>query len=294
MKKRIVIAVLLLCMALPVSAANMSDWVKAEFEKATQNKLVPTVLKDTDLTKEINRSEFAALSVKLYEVLSGTKIKVPAENPFTDTDDREVLKAYAAGITTGMGDGIFGAESLLTREQAATMLTRTYAKSTNTDVKVSENAPVFADDASISDWAKESVYFMAENGIVGGVGDHLFAPKANTTREQSVAISVRTFDKFYVKKAESLKGLLPPITFGTLTAEFVEEGNTTILLEDVTDAEYLAYEEQIMKAFPNINFRVTSGGPGLYYKGNNGFYSAETNFVSGQLSVTVKTIDSDY
>ena len=139
MKKRIVITVLLLCIALPVSAANMSDWAKAEFEKATQNKLVPTVLKDADLTKEINRAEFAALSVKLYEALSGEKIKAPAENPFTDTTDREVLKAYAAGITTGMGDGTFGAESLLTREQAATMLTRTYAKSMNTEAKASEN-----------------------------------------------------------------------------------------------------------------------------------------------------------
>ena len=64
----------------------------------------------------------------------------------------------------------------------------------------------FADDADISSWAKESVYFMAANGIVGGVGNNLFAPKnitaehevigyANATREQAVIIAVRMVEK---------------------------------------------------------------------------------------------------
>ena len=59
----------------------------------------------------------------------------------------------------------------------------------------------------ISDWAKDSVYFMAANGIINGIGDNRFAPKnttpeqeaefyANSTREQSVAISVRMYEKF--------------------------------------------------------------------------------------------------
>ncbi len=62
--------------------------------------------------------------------------------------------------------------------------------------------PVFSDDGDISDWAKDSVYFMASNNIINGVGNNRFAPKnktvhdkavgyANATREQALAISVR-------------------------------------------------------------------------------------------------------
>nr|WP_283243556.1 S-layer homology domain-containing protein [Feifania hominis] len=60
----------------------------------------------------------------------------------------------------------------------------------------------FADDAQISDWAKDSVYFMAANGIMGGMDNNMFAPKnvttkqqaegyANATREQALLIAVR-------------------------------------------------------------------------------------------------------
>ena len=65
----------------------------------------------------------------------------------------------------------------------------------------------FADDKDISDWAKDSVYFMAANGIIAGVGDNTFAPKAVTTeqqaagyaqatREQALTIAVRMVENF--------------------------------------------------------------------------------------------------
>ena len=65
-----------------------------------------------------------------------------------------------------------------------------------------EKPALFADDADISDWAKDSVYFMAANGIINGVGNNKFAPKnvtsadeangyANATREQALIIAVR-------------------------------------------------------------------------------------------------------
>ena len=60
----------------------------------------------------------------------------------------------------------------------------------------------FADDGDISGWAKDSVYFMAANGIINGMGNNRFAPRnttteqeasgyANATREQALAIAVR-------------------------------------------------------------------------------------------------------
>lgn len=192
-----------------------SQWALAELAEADKLGLIPESLKDADLTKPITRSEFAAVSVRVYEALSGKKASPVAVNPFIDTNDIEVLKAYQVGITTGTSATTFHPDTLLNREQAATMLTRVYKKISIDGWEMSKDGEFadtfnamftmpspFADDANISDWAKPSVYFMAANGIINGVGNNTFAPRATTdaevaigyaqaTREQALAIATR-------------------------------------------------------------------------------------------------------
>jgi len=92
----------------------------------------------------------------------------------------------------------------------------------------------FADDANISDWAKPSVYFMAANGILSGVGNNKFAPKnttsseeaigyANATREQALIISVRM--------VENLKGKPLDYTGGGTAAGNADGGLTLAALK---------------------------------------------------------------
>ena len=188
-----------------------STWAQNELAEADKLNLIPESLKDADLTKSITRAEFAAVSVKAYEALTGKTATPIANNPFTDTKDAEVLKAFALGITAGTSDTTFEPDLLLNREQAATMLTRTYKKATIEGWTIAEDgkfpleytkANTFADDKDISAWAKDSVYFMNANGIINGVGDNKFAPKnttsaeeavgyANATREQAIIIATR-------------------------------------------------------------------------------------------------------
>ena len=107
----------------------VSEWAKPEIEKAEAMGLIPEVLKNKpDLTMPINRAEFAALSVKVYEVLSGNTAVPAIYNPFTDTQDIDVLKSYNVGITIGTSANTFSPGVLLNREQAATMLTRVFKK----------------------------------------------------------------------------------------------------------------------------------------------------------------------
>ena len=168
------------------SAYTASDWAKAELTKADENGLIPAILKEADLTKPITRAEFAAVSVLLFEKISLRKAEKAGTNPFTDTSDEYVLKALELGITTGTSATTFDPDALLTREQAAAMLTRVYKKLTingwdiskDGQFKLEYTAPEkFADDADISDWAKDSVYFMASKSIINGVGENKFAPK---------------------------------------------------------------------------------------------------------------------
>ena len=192
-----------------------SQWALTELAEADRLGLIPDSLKNADLTQPITRAEFAAVSVKVYEALSGEEASPAADNPFTDTNDGEVLKAYQLGLTTGTSATTFHPDTLLNREQAATMLTRVYKKvsiegwdiSRDGEFEETFNAMFampspFADDVNISGWAKPSVYFMAANGLINGVGDNLFAPRATTdaeeaigyaqaTREQALAIATR-------------------------------------------------------------------------------------------------------
>jgi len=202
-----------LVMSVPftVSGATGSTWAQGELEKANEMGLIPDCLRGADLTKPITRAEFAALSVKLFENLSGQKAVAAATNPFTDTNDVEVLKAYNTGLMVGISADKFDPNTLLNREQAATALTRvlkrtyipgwTFATDGNYTLNFTMPAK-FADDAKISSWAYESVYFMVANQIINGKGNNIFDPKdvtpaevaigaSNATREQALAIAVR-------------------------------------------------------------------------------------------------------
>jgi hypothetical protein len=188
-----------------------SDWAKEELAEADRLGLIPEVLKDADLTQDITRAEFAAVAVKVYESLSSKAALPIVNNPFTDCNDVEVLKAYNIGAVNGTSATTFEPDALLNREQAATMLTRVFKAVTLTGwtletdsqftLPYTKPAP-FADDKDISGYAKDSVYFMVANNIINGVGNNKFAPKnvtteeqatgyANATREQSLVIAVR-------------------------------------------------------------------------------------------------------
>ena len=191
----------------------ISEWAEKEIKEAFNTGIVPEVLNGKNLTERINRAEFAAIAVNLYEKLSGEKAQ-EAENPFGDINgndcESDILKAYSLNIAAGTSDTEFEPYALISREQLAAMLLRAYKKSefegwsleTDRDFPLNvNNAEKFADDAKISDYAREAVYFMAGSGIIAGVGDNKFAPKNSgesdtsygyATREQAIVIALRS------------------------------------------------------------------------------------------------------
>lgn len=172
-----------------VSAYEASDWAAEELSAAEAAGVITERLLEADLKEDITREEFAELSVRAYELLSTTKAEQTGENPFSDTENAEVLKAYELGIIKGVSSDCFAPERNLVREEAAVMLSRVYQRIMTSDAAAElshTSESEFADDAEISDWARTAVYFMADNGIIKGVGENKFAPK-NTTEEMSAA-----------------------------------------------------------------------------------------------------------
>jgi hypothetical protein len=174
--------------------AAPSNWAVSEVESARENNLVPVNLLN-DYQTQITREEFSEMAVMLYEALSGEIARNQSQNPFTDTSNPEVLKAYDLGIVKGFGDGTFRPDRTITREEIAALLFRTLEKVDSTITQGTYTIG-FSDRAQISIWFRNEVGFMSKNGIINGIGSNTFAPKLETTREQAIALVVRLFDQY--------------------------------------------------------------------------------------------------
>lgn len=181
-----------------------SDWAGSYLDQAKKQQLFPASFEGVDLTAPVSRSQFAALVVTIYDMFIeelNSEYKVLAEgvdpfavpslveNPFTDTRDVYVRRAYDLKLTTGVSDTVYGVYDNLTREQAATMLLTLY-KALRGEVLEPQGAPNFEDHSEISEWARDSVYILAEKGILTGVGDNFFAPQATLSGESALVMAL--------------------------------------------------------------------------------------------------------
>ena len=183
-----------------VTWADASDWAVGELEKANDAGLIPEIFDREDLTRNITRKEFAYVAVRMYEAITGKKAKLDKDggyqNPFVDTKDQTVEIAYQLGITNGTSATTFDPDTLITREQMATMMARALTKA-GIDTSVDLNkVKKFADDAQMHDWGKNAIYYMSGIGIIKGVGDNRFDVTGNATREQALLISERSVERF--------------------------------------------------------------------------------------------------
>ena len=170
----------------PLSSA--SDWAINDIKSAISKKLVPIVLQN-NYKNDITRAEFCALAVALYETVTGEEIT--ERTKFIDTNDINVEKAAFIKVVNGVGNDKFDPNAGLTREQAATMLSR-LAEAVGKPLQ--KQTATFADKTQISDWALEAVGQMQITGIMQGVGDNRFDPKNSYTREQSIITILRLFN----------------------------------------------------------------------------------------------------
>ncbi len=188
----------------------VSSWAQDEVEEAAELEIIPGYL-EKDYTQSITRVEFAkvglfylALQYNLsindlwsYYMLDPRLCREDNSmiHIFSDTDDTDADIAFLAGIVKGRGDGIFDPDSTMTREEAAKMLYNTYLVYAE-NVEEADNSAVldrFADRDEISLWAEDAVAFVAKYGIMGGISEDEFAPKACYTREQCFVTFLRMY-----------------------------------------------------------------------------------------------------
>ncbi len=94
------------------------------------------------------------------------------------------------GIAGGYGDGRFGANDKITREQLATFLYN-FAKMKGYDVSGRANLGQFTDGSGVSGYATETMSWAVDSGLFGGMGDGSLAPQGDATRAQVATVLMR-------------------------------------------------------------------------------------------------------
>ena len=119
-------------------------------------------------------------------MISTGYIDVEADNPYHDAIDW----ARETRIATGLGDGRFGWQEKVNREQLAVMLYR-YAQRNGLGFSGTWMLLLDTDDREqVSDWAYEGVCWLFMNRVMTGRGRN-FAPQGSTTRGELAATLAR-------------------------------------------------------------------------------------------------------
>ena len=132
----------------------------------------------------MTRAMFATV---LYRIAGEPKTDI--QNPYTDVNAGEwytdaVLWATSEKIIEGYGDGRFGTNDPVTREQMVTLLWR-YSNSPSAETVVLSD---FNDIDQISIWAAKAFEWAAAAGIVNGKGNGILDPKGTATRAEVAQI----------------------------------------------------------------------------------------------------------
>lgn len=172
---------------------TQSGWAESELRQAFAYGLTYSGVM-SNYKRDITREEFSSLAVKLYEGLTGNKALAGA-NPFSDTKNTEVLKAYRLQIINGKSPTSFYPYDKITRQEIAVMITRTLNVS-GISTKVTGSSFPFTDKGQVSSWALDAMQFVYSNGIMKGIDSSRIGPLQNTSREQAIVLMKRTYEKY--------------------------------------------------------------------------------------------------
>ncbi|MBQ1252383.1 MAG: S-layer homology domain-containing protein [Firmicutes bacterium] len=145
----------------------------------------------------LTRAQF----VTLLAMMSGDDISGGTDQ-FTDVKKEhwyyeEVSWAAKAGVTNGVGGGLFAPENKITREEVASMVLNffNYMGVAPTPIRT---ATTFTDSADMADWSAQKVPVCQEVGVISGFPDGTFRPKANATRAEAATMCSRMVSYFLV------------------------------------------------------------------------------------------------
>lgn len=116
----------------------------------------------------------------IYAYVKPADADASFKNPFTDIKghmfEKEIRALAKEGLVAGYGEGKYGPDDILTREQMAQVLTNAF--------KFKATKTTSFTDVDKNSWAYNAINALEENGVTIGTGGKMYSPYAHVTREQ--------------------------------------------------------------------------------------------------------------
>ena len=178
----------------------------------------------------------AMLTVVLYRMADSPEIS--GSPSFTDAAadtwySDAVVWASESGIISGYGDGVFGVNDAVTREQMATILWH-YESSPAGTIKAVE----FSDSNAVSQWAQAAVSWARASGIINGRSGNRFDPQTNVTRGEAAMMLYRWLDGGSSSNSHVLVAYFSATGTTRSLAEYAAETLNADLYEIVPETPY--------------------------------------------------------
>lgn len=169
------------------------EWASDAIEKLAARGIVSGISPESfEPGRSITREEFVKLVCSAFGL--GTS---DTNAGFEDVNGSDwfapyVSRAVELGVISGISDTRFGTGLCITREDMAAIIYRAMERA---GVEMSAGGKSFADDGDISEYAKQPVSVLSGNGIISGMGNDEFQPKANAKRAEAAVIVYRCMAK---------------------------------------------------------------------------------------------------
>ncbi|WP_170157775.1 S-layer homology domain-containing protein [Thermodesulfitimonas autotrophica] len=210
--------------------------------------------------KPLTRAELAALLAKFLGLKAAAHGDAFSDVPPDAWYAGAVAAVHQKGLMVGAG-GRFRPDDTLTREELAAVALRAAGISTQ------DLTPAFADAQRIAPWARQAVATAAAAGLMSGVGENRFAPKAPVTRAQAAAILYRLAARLGLyTETVAVTGKLTWSAVEKPHWELVTDKETYVLLPDPADR----LTAGLLKANEGKILTVTGyleTGPNIYLRG---------------------------
>lgn len=180
----------------PFTDVNTGDWFYDDVKYAYENGLM---VGTGTINFSPNLETTRGMIVTILHRLEGSP-NVSGANIFADVAggkwySNAVKWAAENRIVAGYGNGKFGPEDSITREQMAVILMN-YAKLKGYDVSAKTNLEKFTDSSEVSDWATNALAWANAKGLINGISSEILAPQGLATRAQVAAILHRFIETF--------------------------------------------------------------------------------------------------
>ena len=185
----------------PFTDVHIEDWFYADIGYVYENKIMLGTSADPILFSpdiHATRGMIVTILYRMYSTLQEQGLALESREPsdaalvFTDVAEDDyyhdsVLWAAEKGIIKGYGDGRFGPNDVLTRQDFAVILMRytVYVEHTLPEAKVYVG---FNDEQGISEYAVSAVKALFSAGVINGNDEGKFDPLGQTKRAEVAAM----------------------------------------------------------------------------------------------------------